>query len=186
MRERGLSGWTRKKWRRAGGAAPSVPLPDYVQRDFAPSGPNQLWVADITSMKTWQGWVHLAVVMDCFSRRIVGWATAPHLRTELVLEALEMAVVHRNPDPGLIHHSDRGTQYTSMAFGSRLKRGRDHAERREAGHLLGQHRRRELLRDAEEGAHLPAELASAADSGDGDLRVHRDLLQPPAQALEAR
>ncbi len=84
------------------------------------TAPNQLWVADITYVPTWAGFLFLAVVLDAFSRRIVGWAMAPHLRTSLVLAALEMARVQRRP-VGVIHHSDHGSQYTSLAFGERCK-----------------------------------------------------------------
>ncbi len=96
------------------------PVPDLVQRDFTAAAPNQLWVADITYVPTWAGFLYLAVVLDAFSRRIVGWAMATHLKTELVLQALEMARVQRRPT-GVIHHSDHGSQYTSLAFGARCE-----------------------------------------------------------------
>jgi len=79
----------------------------------APTGPNQVWVTDLTYVLTAQGWLYLALVMDLWSRRIVGWAMADHLRSELVLAALEMAVTHRRPSKGLILHSDRGVQFAS-------------------------------------------------------------------------
>jgi putative transposase len=92
-----------------------------VQRDFAAAAPDQLWVADITYVRTWAGFLYLAVVLDACSRRVVGWAMAEHLRTELVIEAVEMALWQRRPPGGVIHHSDRGSQYTSLAFGWRLR-----------------------------------------------------------------
>jgi putative transposase len=92
--------------------------PDLVDRDFTADEPNKLWVADITYVPTWAGFLFLAIVLDAFSRRIVGWAMATHLKTELVLDALEMALTQRSPD-GVIHHSDHGCQYTSLAFGKR-------------------------------------------------------------------
>ena len=92
------------------------PAPDLVDRNFTAERPNQLWVADITYVPTVAGFLYLAVVLDAFSRRIVGWAMETHLRTELVLEALEMAIGQRKPS-NVIHHSDQGTQYTSLAFG---------------------------------------------------------------------
>jgi putative transposase len=95
--------------------------PDLVQRDFDPTGPNRLWCADITYVRTWEGWLYLASVMDCWSRRIVGWAIADHLRAELVVDALEMAVARRRPDTGLIHHSDAGGQYVSLIFTRRCR-----------------------------------------------------------------
>jgi putative transposase len=98
----------------------AVPAPDLVQRDFEVDEANQLWVADITYIPTWAGFLYLAVVLDAWSRRVVGWAMATHLRTELVLEALEMAVRQRQPR-SVIHHSDQGSQYTSLGFGRRCR-----------------------------------------------------------------
>ena len=99
----------------------TAPAPDLVERLFSASCPDALWVADITYVPTWQGFLYLAVVLDAFSRRVVGWSMAGHLRTELILDALDMAIARRQPDEGLIHHSDRGTQYTSIAFGRRCR-----------------------------------------------------------------
>ncbi len=96
------------------------PAPDLVDRNFAAAAPNQLWVADITYVPTAAGFFYLAVVLDAFSRRIVGWAMANHLRSELVLDALEMAVTQRRPRD-VIRHSDQGSKYTSLAFGSRCQ-----------------------------------------------------------------
>ncbi len=96
------------------------PAPDLVERDFSADGPDQLWVADITYIPTWAGFLYLAVVVDAWSRRVVGWSMATHLRTELVLDALDMATWQRRPER-VIHHSDQGTQYTSIAFGLRCK-----------------------------------------------------------------
>ncbi len=93
---------------------------DLLQRDFAASRPNEKWVCDITYLRTWSGFVYLAFVLDCFSRMIVGWQLATHMRTDLVLDALEMANGLRRPDAGLIAHSDRGSQYTSIRYTDRL------------------------------------------------------------------
>ena len=87
-----------------------------LQRDFTATGPNQKWVADITYLPTRMGWLYLAVVLDVFSRRVVGWSLATHLRADLVCEALRRAVGNRNPPSGMIHHSDRGVQYASGSF----------------------------------------------------------------------
>jgi putative transposase len=97
------------------------PAPDLVKRNFTPEAPNHLWVADITYVRTWEGWLYLSLVLDTYSRKVVGWSMTNNLRTELVLDALNMAIYNRRPQPGLIHHSDRGSQYTSVEFGSRLK-----------------------------------------------------------------
>lgn len=96
------------------------PAPDLVDRNFVAEAPNRLWVADITYLPTAAGFLYLAVVLDAFSRRIVGWAMANHLRSDLVLDALEMAVGQRKPRD-VIHHSDQGSQYTSLAFGNRCQ-----------------------------------------------------------------
>src|SRR6185436_1289021 len=94
--------------------------PDLVNRNFTTDQRDQLWVADITYIPTWAGFLYLAVVLDAWSRRVVGWAMATHLRTELVLEALSMALGQRRP-AAVIHHSDQGSQYTSIAFGKRCR-----------------------------------------------------------------
>jgi putative transposase len=121
MRQAGLRGVSRRKGCWATLRDPAArPAPDLVERQFVAAAPNQLWVADITSIPTWAGFLYLAVVLDVFSRRIVGWARANHLRTELILDALDMAVWRRRPD-NVIHHSDQGCQYTSLAFGNRCR-----------------------------------------------------------------
>jgi len=121
MRAAGLKGVSRRNWiittvrdRHA------RPAPDLVERNFAAAAANRLWVADLTYIATWAGYLYLAVVLDAFSRKIVGWAMETHLRTELVLNALNMAIAQRRP-AGVIHHSDQGSQYTSLAFGKRCE-----------------------------------------------------------------
>jgi putative transposase len=122
MRAAGLQGCHRRRQRGLTRRDPqAAPAPDLVERNFTPPGPDRLWVADITQQRTDEGWLYLAVVLDCFSRRIVGWSMADHLRTELVLDALDMAIAQRQPGAGLVHHSDHGCQYTSLSFGRRLR-----------------------------------------------------------------
>jgi transposase InsO family protein len=99
----------------------AAPAPNLVQRAFRVLAPDRLWLADVTYVPTGEGWLYLAAVLDAFSRAVVGWAMADHLRTELVLDALELALWRRQPAAGLVHHSDRGCQYTSLAFGRRLR-----------------------------------------------------------------
>jgi putative transposase len=119
MKAAGLGGVSRRKWMTTTVRDHNArPAPDLVNRQFVAPAPNCLWVADITYIPTWAGFLYLAVVLDTFSRRIVGWAMATHLRTELVLEALDMALGQRRP-AAVIHHSDQGSQYTSLAFGKR-------------------------------------------------------------------
>lgn len=121
MRAANLQGVSRRKGPRTTRRQPGAqPAPDLVKRDFTATEPDQLWVADITHIGTWAGWLYLAVIVDAWSRRVVGWAMATHLRTELVLDALAMAIQQRHPQ-GVIHHSDQGGQYTSLAFGKRCQ-----------------------------------------------------------------
>jgi putative transposase len=119
MRAAGLYGVSRRRWVTTTVRDRAVkPAPDLVERNFTATVPNRLWVADITYIPTWAGFLYLAVVLDTFSRKVVGWAMATHLRTELVLAALNMALGQRRP-AAVIHHSDQGCQYTSLAFGKR-------------------------------------------------------------------
>ena len=119
MREAGLHGATRRKWMTTTVRDRNArPAPDLVNRSFTAPAPNRLWVADITYIPTWVGFLYLAVVLDAFSRKIVGWAMETYLRVELVLKALNMALWQRRPTD-VIHHSDQGSQYTSLAFGKR-------------------------------------------------------------------
>ena len=122
MRQAGIRGVTRRKHRVTTVRGTEVqPAPDLVRRDFHAERPNTLWVADITYVPIRTGYLYLAVVLDAFSRRIVGWSMQTHLRTELVLDALDMALEQRRPDD-VIHHSDQGCQYTSYAFGKRCRK----------------------------------------------------------------
>jgi putative transposase len=121
MRERRIHGASRRKgFKTTVRDRDARPAPDLVDRKFTATAPNQLWVADITYVPTWSGFLFVAIVLDVYSRRVVGWAMATHLRTELVLDALNMAIYRRNPT-NVIHHSDQGTQYTSIAFSLRCK-----------------------------------------------------------------
>jgi putative transposase len=121
MRAAGLQGASRRKWvTTTVRNANARPAPDLVQRHFSAKATDALWVADITYIPTWTGFLYLAIVLDAFSRRVVGWAMETHLRSELVLQALEMAYGQRRPAQ-VVHHSDQGTQYTSIAFGTRCR-----------------------------------------------------------------
>jgi putative transposase len=118
MKAAAISGIKPRKRGRTTIRVPGVePATDLVERDFRPDAPNVLWVADITYLRTGEGWLHLAAVQDAHSRQIVGWSMATHMRSTLVVDALRMAVARRRPGPGLIHHSDQGSQYVSLAFG---------------------------------------------------------------------
>jgi putative transposase len=120
MKAAGLRGVSRRRW--DGTTVRDErqrPAPDLVQRDFSAEGPNRLWVADVTYVPCWAGWLYLATVLDAFSRRIVGWSMASHKKSELVQAALGMAIQTRNAG-NVIHHSDQGSEYTAIAFGKRL------------------------------------------------------------------
>jgi putative transposase len=120
-RRASLMGVSRRKWiATTVRQACARPAPDLVERHFSAVEPDRLWVADATYIPTWAGFLYLAVVIDVFSRRVVGWAMAKHLRTELMLAALNMALAQRRPKD-VIHHSDQGSQYTSVAFGLRCQ-----------------------------------------------------------------
>ena len=122
MRADGLAGISRRRFvRTTVRDRDAAPAPDLVGRQFGRDAPDQLWVADITYLPTRAGFCYLAAITDACSRRVVGWSMATHLRTELITAALDMAVIRRRPGDGLVHHSDRGTQYTSLAFGRRLR-----------------------------------------------------------------
>src|SRR5215213_11209742 len=100
----------------------AIPAPDLVGRNFCATAPDRLWTADVTYLPTDEGFLYLAFILDVYSRKVVGWSMASHLRTEVVAAALEMAIRRRNPSAGLIHHSDRGVQYTALSFGKKLKK----------------------------------------------------------------
>ena len=121
MRAAGLKGVTRRRFVTTTMRDGARPAPDLVDRNFVANKPDQLWVADITYLPTWAGFLYLAVVIDVFSRRVVGWSFAATLHTKVVLDALDMALGRRRPRD-VIHHSDQGSQYTSIAFGERCRK----------------------------------------------------------------
>ncbi len=121
MRAAGLVGCHRRRRVRTTVADPATPpAPNRVARDFSAPSPNRLWLGDITYVATHEGWLFLAVLVDAYSRRVVGWAMADHLRAGLALDALRMALAGRQPAAGLVHHTDRGSQYTAGTYQARL------------------------------------------------------------------
>ena len=120
MRADRLAGCRPRRFVRTTVADRTATAPDLVKRQFTAARPNQVWLTDITYVPTDEGWLYLAAILDACSRRVVGWSLSDHLRTELALAALEMAVQARRPAPGLIHHSDRGCQYTAAAYTAAL------------------------------------------------------------------
>jgi putative transposase len=122
MRQASISGLVARKRGRTTVRVPGVRVcEDLVDRAFLTSAPDRLWVADITYLRTWEGWLYLVAVQDVYSRRIVGWAMDSHMRAELVTDALQMALARRRPEPGLIWHSDQGSQFVSLAFGQQAR-----------------------------------------------------------------
>lgn len=122
MKKHGIAAKQKKRYKRttkANGAHPVAS--NLVDRDFSATAPNEKWTTDITYIPTLEGWLYLAVVLDLFSRRIVGWAMSARMTSELVVDALHMAIRERQPPPGLIHHSDRGSQYTGLLYQQLLK-----------------------------------------------------------------
>lgn len=123
MREQGLRGRAARRFRSVSTTRSSLPAPpDRLQRDFTAQARNEVWVGDLTQVRTREGWLFLAVLLDLFSRKIVGYATAARPQQELALEALARAVATRRPEPGLVHHTDRGGQYLSAEYQDRLDR----------------------------------------------------------------
>jgi hypothetical protein len=119
MRSQQLVGvHARRRWRR--GRPDAALAPDLVERNFDPTGPDRLWAGDVTQFPTGEGWLHLAAVIDLWSRRVVGWAMGTTVNAELVSDALVMAFERRRPDRRVVHHSDRGPAYTSLAFSQRV------------------------------------------------------------------
>lgn len=124
MKRQGIEGVSRRGKRRYKTTIPAKEqpaAPDLVRRSFQAAGPNRLWVADITYVATWEGFLFLACVIDAWSRRVVGWSMRDDLRAELVVDALGMALTQRKPAVGVVHHSDRGSQYTSLAIGKTMQ-----------------------------------------------------------------
>ena len=157
LRIAGLAGRCPKRFRRTTipAVAPAAQPLDLVRRDFNPNGPDRLWISDITYVRSWEGWLYLAVILDAFSRRVVGWALADHLRTELATDALQMAFSSRRPGPSLIHHSDRGGQYLSTAYIGLLANHGVRSSVGRPGTCFDKCGRGELLRHAQDRAHSP-------------------------------
>jgi len=121
MRQHGLQGRKRRRFRRTTDSRHGHRIaPNLLERDFKASEPNRVWVGDVTYIPVQSGWLYLAVLLDLFSRRVVGWAMSDHIDTELVLNALQMAVGTRNPEPGLVHHTDRDCRYAAADYRAAL------------------------------------------------------------------
>ena len=160
--------------------------PDLVRRDFAPAAPNRLWVADLTEISTWEGKLYLAVVIDCYSRRCVGWAMADHMRAELVVEALEMGIWQRRPDAGLVHHSDRGGQYVSLVFGQTARSAGIDISMGAKGCALDNAVAEAFFATLKKELTRPALLAHVSRTAERRVHMDRGLVQPSPAALHPR
>ncbi len=186
MRTAGIQGIThRRRYRTAASDETSRQAPDLVQRRFKADAPNEIWVADITEIPTWEGVMYLAAVQDVWSRRIVGWALQSHMRTELVSEALNMAISQRSPTE-VVHHSDQGTQYTSVAFGDAMPPQRGGALDRLRRRLLRQRHGQIVLRYRRMRTPSPNHPPNPTTSPQRDLQLDRRLVQPPPPALSSQ
>ena len=123
MRAAGLSGYVKRRKFRTTFGVPGVRVADdLVERDFNPPASNRLWASDIKHVSTWEGTLYLASVIDCFSRKVVGWSMRSDMQAKLVIDALEMAISRRQPAGKLVHHSDQGSQYVALIFGQKLRK----------------------------------------------------------------
>ena len=155
-----------------------------LEREFSVDEPNKVWASDITYIPTDEGWLYLAGVLDLCSRTAVGWSMSESLERTLVMDALRMAYRRRRPGKGLIHHSDRGSQYASEDYRNLLKDYGMQMSMSRKGELLGQRPDGELLWDTEEGACASPEVSDPGRGQERYLRVHRGLLQPRAPAFQ--
>lgn len=181
MSQTGLAGVSRRKFVVTTVKSDSRQAPDLVKRDFTASVPDRLWVADITYVPTWAGFLYLAVVLDAFSRRIVGWSMATTLAARLVLDALNMALITRRPR-GVIHHSDQGSQYTSIEFGHRCREAGVRPSMGSVGDAYDNAMCESFFATLE--CELLERCRFSADRGEKrSVRLHRGLLQSATPSL---
>jgi transposase InsO family protein len=184
MRRAGISGMVAKRRGRTTIRVPGVRVcEDLVDRAFLAAAPNRLWVADITYLRTWEGWLYLVAVQDVFSRRIVGSSMADHMRAELVTDALQMALAQRRPEPGLIWHSDQGSQFVSLAFGQQARAAGIAQSMGSRGDCFDNAVAESFFATLNKRARPRPHLALQGRAQDRGLRVHRGLLQPPPPTL---
>lgn len=186
MKANGLAGVSRRKGTRTTIRAERVrPACDLVDRNFNADGPDKRWVADLTYVTTWSGFLYLAVVLDAFSRRVVGWAMGMNLRTQLVLDALNMAIGQRKPR-SVIHHSDQGSQYTSVAFGLRCREAGVRPSMGSVGDAYDNAMCESFFRHPRVRAPRPPQVRQQGRGAHDHLRVHRGLVQSWPAPLCAR
>ena len=187
MRQEGLEAVPPKRFRVTTDSKHSEPVaPNLLARQFDPAGPNEAWATDITYVRTWQGWLYLAVVIDLFSRRVVGWAADSHMRTELVLDALAMALARRRPGVGLVHHSDRGSQYASKRYQDELERHGIIASMSRKGDCWDNAVAESFFRHHQGRAAGPPPVGDPLRGQRSHFGVHRAVLQRHEAALAPR
>ena len=179
MRENGLKARQKRRFKRTTDSHHAFPIaPNLLEQDFSAERPNQKWNADISYVWTSEGWLYLAVVLDLFARRVVGWAVSDRLHKELALEALRKALAIRRPGEGLTHHADRGSQYCSIEYQAELRKHGIRISMSGKGNCYRQCRGRDLLQDLEIRAGLAHRLPDPSRGQGGDRPLHRRLLQP--------
>ena len=187
MTSAGLQGLTRRKGLRRAKPDTVAFSDDRMARSFRPDRHDVLWVADITQHPTREGWVSCAVVIDADSRLVVGHAIADQLRTDLVIDAFDVANWRRLPAPGTMLHSDHGPQYVAWSFGRRLREGRIARVDGERRRRARQRRRRIVLRiDADRAPRPGPDLGQPDPARQRDVRIDRGVLRPSAPPLDAR
>ena len=187
MRENDIRARHKRRYKATTDSKHTLPIAEnLLDRNFAPAAPNQAWSADITYIWTDEGWLYLAVVLDLFNREIVGWSIKSRMTADIVTDALTMAWFRRRPAPGLIHHSDRGSQYASHAHRRQARRVRHALLDEPQGQLLGQRADGELLQQPEERTRAWHALRDARGGDRRSVRLHRSLLQPESPPLHAR
>ena len=184
MRHHGIQGRHKRRVPRTTDSKHSLPVaPNLLDRQFTAPAPNRIWLADITYIPTGEGWLYLAVVLDMFSRRVVGWAMSEKMPQELTMTALQMAITNRRPGPGLVHHSDRGSQYAARAYRILLE---------EHSMLCSMSRKGDCLDNAPMESFFGSMKTELEDGTTLETRqaakkcpvlFHRGLLQPPTPAL---
>ena len=188
MRAAGLRGCGRRRRVRTTVSDPTAtPAPNLVQRQFIAEQPNRLWITDLTYLRTAEGWLYLAAMLDAHSRRVVGWAMADHLRTELALEALTMALRERRPRSGeLVHHSDRGSQYTSGAYQAVLAAHGIRCSMSRKGNCLDNAMAESFFATLKRELMPEDGMVDQEGGTSGGVRMDRGLLQSAASALRHR
>ena len=185
MRVEGLRGRARRRFRATTVVDPHAqPATNHLARHFTVAAPNRVWAADITGIPTHDGWLYLAVLLDLWSRRVVGWALRPTLETELVCAALHLAVARRAWRRGLLHHSDRGAQYTSDRYQTLLRTHGIQCSMSRPGNCYDNAVVESFFRTLKTELG-PQTHADAAGRGHGHHGLHRAFLQPRAAALNA-